>query len=174
MLGGNQELCKMLIPDYPLGARRMTPGHSYLQALTKPNVELRRSGIKRFVAEGIELESGEVLKVDAIICATGFNTSFRPRFPIIGRDGNLQDRWAKETPKAYMSCAVAGLPNYFSTHPPFTPFNLNPPTNPSPLTQPSSAPTPPSATAASSRSASTSPSTSSGPSTNARPRGSKP
>ncbi|EAQ92674.1 hypothetical protein CHGG_00909 [Chaetomium globosum CBS 148.51] len=114
MLGGNQELCKMLIPDYPLGARRMTPGHSYLQALTKPNVELRRSGIKRFVAEGIELESGEVLKVDAIICATGFNTSFRPRFPIIGRDGNLQDRWAKETPKAYMSCAVAGLPNYFT------------------------------------------------------------
>ncbi|KAH6650113.1 hypothetical protein F5144DRAFT_597601 [Chaetomium tenue] len=114
MLGGNQELCKMLIPDYPLGARRMTPGHSYLQALTKPNVELRRSGIKRFVAEGIELESGEVLKVDAIICATGFNTSFRPRFPIIGRDGNLQDRWAKETPKAYMSCAVPGLPNYFT------------------------------------------------------------
>ncbi|KAK3301009.1 uncharacterized protein B0H64DRAFT_414697 [Chaetomium fimeti] len=114
MLGGNQELCKALIPDFPLGTRRMTPGHSYLQALTKPNVELRRSGIKRFVAEGIELESGEVLKVDAIVCATGFNTSFRPRFPIIGRDGNLQDRWAKETPKAYMSCAVAGLPNYFT------------------------------------------------------------
>ncbi|KAK4151191.1 hypothetical protein C8A00DRAFT_17382 [Chaetomidium leptoderma] len=113
MLGGNQELCKTLIPDFPLGCRRMTPGHGYLQALTKPNVEIRRSGIKRFVAEGIELDSGEILKVDAIICATGFNTSFCPRLPIIGRDGNLQERWKKETPKAYMSCAVAGLPNYF-------------------------------------------------------------
>ncbi|KAG7292499.1 hypothetical protein NEMBOFW57_002534 [Staphylotrichum longicolle] len=113
MLGGNQELCKALIPDFPLGCRRMTPGHGYLQALTKPNVEVRRSGIKRFVAEGIELDSGDILKVDAIVCATGFNTSFCPRFPIIGRDGNLQERWAKETPKAYMSCAVAGLPNYF-------------------------------------------------------------
>ncbi|KAK3906964.1 hypothetical protein C8A05DRAFT_40295 [Staphylotrichum tortipilum] len=113
MLGGNPELCKILIPDFPLGCRRMTPGHGYLQALTQPNVEVRRSEIKRFVPEGIELESGEVLKVDAIVCATGFNTSFSPRFPIIGRDGNLQDRWKKETPKAYMSCAVDGVPNYF-------------------------------------------------------------
>lgn len=113
MLGGNQELCKALIPDFPLGCRRMTPGHGYLQALTKPNVEVRRSEIKRFVPEGIELDSGDVLKVDAIVCATGFNTSFCPRFPIVGRDGNLQERWQKETPKAYMSCAVAGLPNYF-------------------------------------------------------------
>ncbi|KAK4145439.1 putative sterigmatocystin biosynthesis monooxygenase stcW [Dichotomopilus funicola] len=113
MLGGNQELCKALIPEFPLGCRRMTPGHGYLQALSKPNVAVRRSGIKRFVEEGIELDSGEILKVDAIVCATGFNTSFTPRFPIIGREDNLQDRWKKETPKAYMSCAVAGLPNYF-------------------------------------------------------------
>ncbi|GAB1310989.1 Sterigmatocystin biosynthesis monooxygenase stcW [Madurella fahalii] len=114
MLGGNETLCKTLIPDFALGCRRMTPGQGYLLALTKPNVEVRRSEIKRFVPEGIELDSGEILKVDAIICATGFETSFRPRFPIIGRDGNLQDRWAKEVPKAYMSCAVAGLPNYFT------------------------------------------------------------
>ena len=118
MLGGNQELCTALIPDFPLGCRRLTPGHGYLQALTKPNVEIRRSEIKRFVPEGIELESGEVLKVDAIVCATGFNTSFCPRFPVIGRDGNLQEKWQKEIPKAYLSCAVAGLPNYFGASPP--------------------------------------------------------
>ncbi|VBB72603.1 Putative sterigmatocystin biosynthesis monooxygenase [Podospora comata] len=114
MLGGNEQLCKALIPDFPLGCRRMTPGHGYLQALTKPNVEVRRTDMKRFVPEGIELASGEILKVDAIICATGFETSFCPRFPIIGRDGaNLQDRWRQEIPKAYMSCAVPSLPNYF-------------------------------------------------------------
>lgn len=117
MLGGSEALCKALIPDFPLGCRRMTPGPGYLLAMTKPNVEVRRSGMKRFVPEGIELDSGEILKVDAIICATGFETSFRPRFPIIGRNGNLQDQWANETPKAYMSCAVAGLPNYFSMPP---------------------------------------------------------
>ncbi|KAK3310501.1 uncharacterized protein B0T15DRAFT_507172 [Chaetomium strumarium] len=113
MLGGNEKLCKALIPDFPLGYKRMTPGHGYLQALTKPNVEVRKSEIKRFVPEGIELDSGEILEVDAIVCATGFDTSFCPRFPIVGREGNLQERWKEETPKAYMSLAVAGLPNYF-------------------------------------------------------------
>lgn len=117
MLGGNEALCKALIPDFPLGCRRMTPGHGYLQTLTKPNVEVRRTTIKRFVPEGIELESGEILKVDAIICATGFETSFCPRFPLVGRNGNLQDRWRKETPKAYLSCAVPDLPNYFGRSP---------------------------------------------------------
>jgi len=113
-LGGDENLCKVLIPEYPLGLRRMTPGHSYLRALTQPNVEVRKGGIKRFVPEGIELGSGEVLRVDAIVCATGFDTSFVPRFPIIGRNGNLQERWRKEVPKAYLSCAVPGMPNYFS------------------------------------------------------------
>ncbi|KAK3329566.1 hypothetical protein B0H66DRAFT_610478 [Apodospora peruviana] len=113
MLKGDETLCKALIPSYPLGCRRMTPGHTYLQALTQPNVEVKVGGMRRFLADGIELESGEILKVDAIICATGYETSFRPRFPIVGRQGNLQDNWKSNVPKAYMSCAVAGLPNYF-------------------------------------------------------------
>jgi cation diffusion facilitator CzcD-associated flavoprotein CzcO len=114
MLGGDEKLCRALIPDHPLGFRRMTPGHSYLQALTKSNVEVKTGCMRRFVPEGLELESGEIIEVDAIVCATGFDTSFCPRFPVVGRNGNLQDRWRKETPKAYMSCAVPGMPNYFS------------------------------------------------------------
>lgn len=114
MLGGDEKLCEKLIPKYPLGCRRITPAPGYLQALRAPNVDVVTQGVKRIVPEGIELESGEVLKVDAIICATGFDLSFRPRFPLIGRNGNLQDIWDKELPKSYMSCAIAGLPNYFS------------------------------------------------------------
>jgi cation diffusion facilitator CzcD-associated flavoprotein CzcO len=113
-LRGDAVLCQALIPSFPVGCRRLTPGPGFLEALSEPNVKVVTDGMRRFVPEGIELESGQVLKVDAIICATGFDLSFRPRFPIIGRDGNLQDIWASETPKAYMSCAVAGLPNYFT------------------------------------------------------------
>lgn len=114
MLGGDETLCKKLIPNYPLGCRRLTPAPRYLQSLTQPNVDVVTEGIKRIVPEGLELKSGETLKVDVIICATGFNLSFCPRFPLVGRNGNLQDIWREQTPKAYMSCAVAGLPNYFS------------------------------------------------------------
>lgn len=117
MLGGDERLCQALIPNFPLGTRRMTPAPGYLEALRKDNVEVVVGDIRRFVADGIEMASGEVLKVDTIICATGFDISFRPRFPLVGREGNLQDRWSEETPKAYMSCAVAGMPNYFSKPP---------------------------------------------------------
>jgi len=115
MLGGNEALCRALIPDFPLGCRRLTPAPGYLEALSQPNVELFSEGIRRIIPEGIEFESGRTVKLDAIICATGFDLSFIPRFPLFGRGGNLQDIWASDTPKAYMSCAVPGLPNYFST-----------------------------------------------------------
>lgn len=114
MLGGDERLCQALIPNFPLGTRRMTPAPGYLEALRKDNVEVVMGDIRRFVADGVEMDSGEVLKVDTIICATGFDISFRPRFPLVGREGNLQDRWNEDTPKAYMSCAVAGMPNYFT------------------------------------------------------------
>ncbi|CAN8099376.1 unnamed protein product [Discula destructiva] len=114
MLGGDERLCKQLIPNFPIGTRRLTPAPGYLEALRQPNVEVVSGGIRRFVADGIEMESGEVLKVDVIICATGFNLSFCPRFPIVGREGNLQDTWGSGKPEAYMSLAVKGMPNYFT------------------------------------------------------------
>lgn len=113
-LGGDEELCKALIPTYPLGCRRMTPGPGYLEALRSPNAEVVTEGIASIVKEGIQLESGEVIKLDAIICATGFDTSFAPRFPLVGRHGNVQDKFREETPRSYMSCALSGVPNYFS------------------------------------------------------------
>ncbi|KZL69524.1 phenylacetone monooxygenase [Colletotrichum incanum] len=113
MLRGNEELCKQLIPDFPLGCKRLTPAPGYLESFHDPRVSLHTDAIKSFVPQGIVLANEEVLEVDAIICATGFDSSFRPAFPLVGRHGNLQDIWSEQTPKAYMSLAVAGLPNYF-------------------------------------------------------------
>ncbi|KAK1972743.1 phenylacetone monooxygenase [Colletotrichum sublineola] len=113
MLRGNEKLCKQLIPDFPLGCKRLTPAPGYLESFHDPRVSLHTDAIESFVPRGIELANGEILEVDAIICATGFDSSFRPAFPIVGRHGNLQDIWSEQTPKAYMSLAVAGLPNYF-------------------------------------------------------------
>lgn len=114
MLGGDERLCKALIPQFPLGCRRITPAPGYLEALRSPNTEVITEGIAEVVPEGIRLESGEIIKLDAIICATGFDNSFAPRFPIVGRNGNVQDVFKNDTPKSYMSCALPGVPNYFS------------------------------------------------------------
>lgn len=113
-LGGDERLCKALIPTFPLGTRRITPAPGYLESLRAPNVEVVTEGIAQVVPEGIQLESGTIVAVDAIICATGFDNSFCPRFPVAGRYGNVQDRMRAETPKGYMSCALPGVPNYFS------------------------------------------------------------
>jgi len=53
-------------------------------------------------------------EVDVIICATGFDVSFKPRFPVIGPNGvDLRDHWA-ECPRAYLSMFADGFPNYMT------------------------------------------------------------
>lgn len=115
VLHGNPELIRAAIPTtFPAGCRRLTPGPGYLEALSAPNVRVVTESIRRVVPEGIELHSGEIVPLDIIVCATGFDVSFSPRFPIIGKDGcNLQDMWTQNLPAAYMSCAVTAMPNYF-------------------------------------------------------------
>jgi cation diffusion facilitator CzcD-associated flavoprotein CzcO len=113
-LEGDERLCRVLIPDFPVGCRRITPGVGYLSYSRAANTRVVTDRIRRVVPEGIELYTGESIKLDIIICATGFDVSFCPRFPIVGRAGNLQDIWSKSIPQAYMSCAGPGLPNFFS------------------------------------------------------------
>ena len=114
-LGGNEQLAKALIPTFPVGCRRLTPAVGYLEALTQKNVRLVTDEIVKVVPTGLEISTGEVIEVDAILCATGFDVSFCPRFPIIGKNSkNLQDLWKENLPRAYMSNSVPGFPNYFS------------------------------------------------------------
>ena len=49
--------------------------------------------------------------LDVLICATGFDVSFKPRFPVQGPIVNLQDEWADD-PKSYLGAAAADFPNY--------------------------------------------------------------
>ena len=104
--------CK-LIPSYPFACRRPTPGHEYLDKVASNNVEVVLGGIQEITATGCTSSDGTQRPLDILICATGFDTSYRPRFPIIGPGGkNLQDAWA-EVPKGYMALAAPDFPNYF-------------------------------------------------------------
>lgn len=113
VLGGDERLCDAVIPKFAVGCRRLTPGIGYLESLRTENVRVVTDAISKIVPRGIETATGELISLDAIVCATGFDVSFCPRFPIVRREGNLQDKWKKEVPKAYMSCTIPGMPNYF-------------------------------------------------------------
>lgn len=112
-LGYDSELCAKLIPDYELGCRRITPGTGYLEAFTQPNVHLTNSPIVRITADGIDTADGKHHTFDIIVCATGFDISQVPTFPIIGRDGvSLAEKW-KDEPESYISLACPDMPNLF-------------------------------------------------------------
>ncbi|KAK7427365.1 hypothetical protein QQZ08_006134 [Neonectria magnoliae] len=123
-LKSRPDLIEKLIPKFELGCRRVTPGHGYLEALTEPNATVVTSGIQKVVSNGIIDNDGVLHEVDVIITATGYETSFVPRFPIIGRNSvNLQDKWRKEGAAAYLSLAVPGFPNFFFVLGPNSPIS---------------------------------------------------
>ncbi|KAF3804193.1 putative sterigmatocystin biosynthesis monooxygenase stcW [Colletotrichum gloeosporioides] len=110
----NEDILNYLMPkNFAVGCRRPTPGNGYLEALTKDNVRVVTKDIEKIVSKGIQLTNGEIIPVDALICATGFDLSFCPRFKLIGRDGESIDEKWKDVPEAYLSVAVPGFPNYF-------------------------------------------------------------
>ena len=112
-LNHRRDLCELLIPDWEVGCRRITPGEPFLEAFLKPNVHLTSSKITNVDATGILTEDDTYYDFDVIICATGFNIAQIPPFPIIGRDGvSLADKWSFE-PESYLSIMCPGMPNYF-------------------------------------------------------------
>ncbi|KAF5010123.1 hypothetical protein FDECE_3709 [Fusarium decemcellulare] len=123
-LGNDSELCEKLIPKFPLGCRRVTPGYGYLEALTASNVAVETSRIAQVTEAGIKTVNGIFHEVDAIITATGYVTSFVPRFPIVGLGGvDLQQEWAKKGAQGYLSVATPAMPNYFFTTGPNSPIS---------------------------------------------------
>jgi len=53
-------------------------------------------------------------EADTIVCATGFDVSYRPRFPIVGKNGvDLADKW-KVCPESYLGLAIPDFPNFIT------------------------------------------------------------
>jgi cation diffusion facilitator CzcD-associated flavoprotein CzcO len=101
-LNNDPELCKMLIPEFEVGCRRVTPGAGYLESFTKENVQLTMSNIEAVDEGGIRTIDGKYHELDVVICATGFDVTHRPPFPIVGRNGvELGEKW-KEEPESYL------------------------------------------------------------------------
>ncbi|KAK0295900.1 hypothetical protein LTR91_011249 [Friedmanniomyces endolithicus] len=112
-LSNDTRLCEMLIPKWEVGCRRITPGPGYLESFTKPNCHVTNSKITHISEGAVHTEDGQTHKVDVVVCATGFDVSHRPQYPLIGlNDVDLRDSWDHE-PESYLSVAAPDMPNYF-------------------------------------------------------------
>lgn len=112
-LASKPEIAGFLIPSFSIGCRRATPGPGYLEALCESNVDFVTDGIAGVTSSGVRLESGRELALDVLVCATGFQTSKAPPFPITGRGGLTLAERCTPFPEAYLSLAVDSFPNYF-------------------------------------------------------------
>jgi len=121
-VGDDEELLAKVIPDYPAtGKRTLQDNGSWLRTLTRPDVDLVRTGIDHIEADAVVTEDGERHEVDVIVFATGFQAN-RFLFPIevVGRDGRvLAEQWG-DRPSAHLGITVPGFPNLFCMYGPGT------------------------------------------------------
>lgn len=96
-------------PTNYLPSRRPTPGNGYLEALLQPNVHTFTNGmLQRVTPKGFIDSEGIEHECDIFVCATGFDTSFRPRFPVVVDGVNVQERWREYPVDAVSFLFVCG------------------------------------------------------------------
>jgi cation diffusion facilitator CzcD-associated flavoprotein CzcO len=112
-LNHDLDLCTKLIPTWGLGCRRITPAEGYLESFSKPNVQLVFGSVTQATEDSVMTADGQSFKVDVIVCATGFDVSWKPQWRMIGKNGvDLNQEWTIY-PKSYLSLAAAEMPNHF-------------------------------------------------------------
>lgn len=114
-LSKRPELLKHILPNFPPFCKRLTPGPGYLEALTEKNVDVIPSTITTITKTGIMTADLNHREVDAIVCATGFNTHFTDRFPTYGLHGAklFDENQGRPRLSTYLSTMVDGFPNMF-------------------------------------------------------------
>ncbi len=103
-----------LTPDYAAGCKRILVADDYYPAMNRDDVHLHTAPIERATATGLRLGDGSEVRLDALVCATGF-TVHDPLggLRVVGKDGTeLADVWG-QAPTAYLGLAMPRFPNLF-------------------------------------------------------------
>jgi len=101
-------------PRFGVGCRRVTPGDPYMVAIQKENVDVHFTPVVKCTEDGVVGEDGVERKVDTVVCATGFDVSYKPRFPIVGLGGvDLKEKWGT-CPEGYLGLMVPDMPNFIT------------------------------------------------------------
>jgi cation diffusion facilitator CzcD-associated flavoprotein CzcO len=118
------ELRRRLIPDYPVGCKRLLFSNDWYPALVQPDVEVCTDPVQEITERGVRTIAGDQVvnhEVDVIIHGTGFAaTEFLAPMTFRGRDGLLlHDEWS-DGAHAYLGMTVPRFPNMFVIYGPNT------------------------------------------------------
>jgi len=120
------ELRRRLVPDYPIGGKRILISDDYYQTLRKDHVELVTGGIDHLTEDAIVTADGRSIPVDAVVLATGFQTTdFLAPMHIEGTGARSLEKDWQHGPRTYLGITVAGYPSFFMTYGPNTNLGHN-------------------------------------------------
>ena len=114
-----------LIPDYPLGCKRILISNDWYPTLFRPNVKVVTTPVERITPTGVQ-SAGADHPVDTIIFGTGFaTTGFLAPIRFTGRSGrDLHAEW-RDGAEAHLGLTVNGFPNLFLLYGPNTNLGHN-------------------------------------------------
>ncbi|MEO0368558.1 MAG: NAD(P)/FAD-dependent oxidoreductase [Pseudomonadota bacterium] len=123
-LVADEKLQKQLIPDYPLGGKRILFTTDYLKAIGRGLAELVTGKIERITPSGIDVTvegAQQKRQHDVLVYATGFYTNpFLKGIDIVGKNGvKLSQHWHNGA-HAYLGVQTAHFPNMFMLYGPNT------------------------------------------------------
>ncbi|MEP9361421.1 NAD(P)/FAD-dependent oxidoreductase [Nocardioides sp. CN2-186] len=114
-------LRRKLVPDYPLGCKRLLFSNAWYPALDRDHVDVVTDRVTGVEPTGVRTADGTLHEADVLIWGTGFAaTDFLAGIDVTGPDGaTLQKAWDGGA-RAHLGITVAGFPNLFVVYGPNT------------------------------------------------------
>jgi cyclohexanone monooxygenase len=110
-----------LLPDYPIGCKRVLISNDYYDALARDHVTLVTAPIAEVREDGLATGDGAFHPAEVIIFGTGFrSTEFLAPLRVTGLSGRTLDEAWRGGAEAYLGITVAGFPNLFLLYGPNT------------------------------------------------------
>ncbi len=115
------DLRARLVPDYPLGCKRLLFSNDWYPALDRPTVDVVTERVERIEPDGVRTADGVLHEADVLLWGTGFAaTDFLATLDVRGLGGErLHDRWAGGA-SAHLGLTVPGFPQLFCLYGPHT------------------------------------------------------
>jgi cation diffusion facilitator CzcD-associated flavoprotein CzcO len=115
------ELRRRLVPDYPLGCKRLLFSNDWYPALDRDHVDVVTERVTAIEPAGVRTGDGRLHEADVLVWGTGFAaTDFLGRIQVAGVDGvDLHEVWQGGA-RAHLGLTVPGFPNLFCVYGPNT------------------------------------------------------
>lgn len=110
-----------LVPDYPLGCKRLLFSNDWYPTLARPHVDVVTDGVAGVEPRGIRTADGTLHELDVLILGTGFAaTEFLAPMEVTGRGGRrLAEAWQGGA-RAHLGITVPDFPGFYVLYGPNT------------------------------------------------------